>query len=118
MTIEIDEATCSQVAKFLPKAIEKAFNSYYDFIEAGWQEKEEEAPAPEQKSSTSKIKAGRGKQFADHHAACKAALAHIELLLKLGSMTQLETRADYTHLALLKHAVAEADAHRAETLSE
>lgn len=88
MSVELEEATCKQVAEFLPKAIKKAFDSYYEYMESDWR--------AEEGKSFSKL-------FADHHAACKAALAHIDLLLKLGKMADVETRADHTHLALLRH---------------
>ncbi len=96
MTIEIEEATRKQVADFLPHAVKKAFESYYDFVNA--------EPSVPTKDKT------RDKLFSEHHAACKAALAHIELLLKLGRLTGAEARADETHFAIIR-AQAEGDAN-------
>lgn len=107
MTVRIDEATCAQVAKFLPEAIRRAFDMYYEYIKSDWKigagEKESRAP---------------DKLFADHNAACKTALSHIELLLKLGTTAGIETRADYTHLAIVRMGIDEANKRRAEEVPE
>ena len=92
--MELENKTKEQVARFLPEAIQKAFRSYYAYADSDWR--------------------GQGgadkpvsKLFADHHMACKAALSHIELLLKLGKMTDADVRADHTHFALVQHQVRE-----------
>ncbi len=63
MNERIEDATRSQVAQFLPAAITKALASYHRF--SG-----NEAPDD-------------AKGFSAHHSACKVAIAHVELLLKL-----------------------------------
>lgn len=63
MTIENDSR--AQIAAFLPEAIAKALNSYHGFVTRGAEDD------------------GDAKVFAAHHTACKVAVAHIELLLKL-----------------------------------
>ena len=62
----IAEETRQQIATFLPEAIEKTLISYQDFME--------------QSNVDGEVKA---KIFSDHHSACKAAISHLELLLKL-----------------------------------
>lgn len=54
----------ASVTEFLPDALSKALNSYQDFSE---REYENEKP----------------KAFKEHHDSCKAAISHVELLLKL-----------------------------------
>lgn len=53
--------------------------------------------------------AGDARAFAAHHAACKAALAHLDLLLKLARLAGVETDAtgDDEQAALLARARAE-----------
>lgn len=68
-TPEIGAQTRAQIAESLPQAIEKALDSYHNFIDN-----------PDRKESG---------QFKDHHTAAKAALAHIELLLKLAAMVDI-----------------------------
>lgn len=49
------------------------------------------------------------KEFAAHHAACKAALAHLDLLLKIARITEVPTtegQADDERLALVAEARA------------
>ncbi|MAF98072.1 MAG: hypothetical protein CMH26_05490 [Micavibrio sp.] len=71
---EIEAKMRDDIAAFLPAAIEVAILSYQRFAE-------EEASA---------ITALKAKEFKLHHDACKMALAHIELLLKLVSIAGIE----------------------------
>jgi hypothetical protein len=71
MTIKLEEATRNQLAEFLPQAIRKAFCSYHSFMQGD--------PDDE------KIKI-----FKEHHNAGKVALAHIELLLKLAALKNID----------------------------
>lgn len=59
----IETETRAQIAAFLPAAIDKALASYHRFSE-------NDVPHD-------------SKGFAAHHSACKVAIAHVELLLKL-----------------------------------
>ena len=52
------------VAKYLPKAIDKAMTSYDLYLEGGAHDKIED--------------------FKSHHEACKVALAHVALLIDMG----------------------------------
>ena len=78
MTKEKNEAVCREtitketrlyLETFLPEALSKALESYHRF-------------------------SGRDvvqdtKEFSDHHAACKVAISHVELLLKLAKWADL-----------------------------
>jgi hypothetical protein len=81
MDIDIQHMTREQLAAFLPAAISKAVKSYHDFagrtIPAGGMEEKSAA-----------------KNFTEHHAACKAAITHIELLLKLARSAGMGDGAD------------------------
>ena len=66
---QIETRTRAQIAEFLPKAIDTALTSYQLFSE---QDIPEEA-----------------KEFKAHHDACKVAIAHIELLIKLAGWADL-----------------------------
>jgi hypothetical protein len=69
MTQKIEEQTRTRIAAFLPDAIAQALTSYHHF---------------------SKNRAGsEAKEFAAHHSACKVAIAHIELLIKLARWAEL-----------------------------
>ena len=70
MTTQIEDESREQIAGFLPEAIRKALTSYKKFME---EEKVE-------------IKA---KDFKEHHSACKVAISHIDLLLKLARWADL-----------------------------
>lgn len=63
----------SRIAEFLPRALEKAIASYENFME-----KENDT-----------TKEPKGPNFKIHHDACKVALAHIELLVKLARWADL-----------------------------
>lgn len=60
----------TRITEFLPRALETALDSYRKFTGEG---KEHED----------------AKGFKEHHDACKVALAHIELLLKLAKLADL-----------------------------
>ncbi|MCC6598429.1 MAG: hypothetical protein IT559_06535 [Alphaproteobacteria bacterium] len=64
----IENGMRERIAEFLPCALEKAIGSYEDFMDQ----------SPE--------KAG---DFKAHHDACKVALAHMELLVKLARWADL-----------------------------
>ena len=69
MANRIEMMSKEQLARFLPDALNTAINSYHAFM------------AQEIKQEP--------KDFAAHHAACKAAIAHIELLLKFARWADL-----------------------------
>ena len=54
---------CNIVIQFLPKAIERVVQTYYEF--------------------TNQELSFEAKEFSQHHTACKAAVAHLEGLLKI-----------------------------------
>ncbi|MFQ3622075.1 MAG: hypothetical protein SNJ73_00875 [Acetobacteraceae bacterium] len=60
------------VATQVDQAIERAIASYHAFAASG--------PS-----------GADAKEFAAHHAACKAALAHLDLLLKIAKITETPT---------------------------
>ena len=60
----IEEKSRDKIAAFLPDALKHSLESYHQFIIS------DERP-------------DNAKSFAAHHGACKVAIAHIELLLKL-----------------------------------
>jgi len=66
----LEEKTRVKIAKYLPDAIECALVSYRQFYDQSTFE--------------------NAKDFAAHHAACKAAIAHVELLLKLARWAEIE----------------------------
>jgi len=73
---EIKDDTRQRIAEFLPGAIAAALKSYRDFLHAGpadLEDGQEGDPA---------------KHFKNHHDACKVAIAHIELLIKLGKAVE------------------------------
>jgi len=67
---QIEESTREQVARFLPVAIQKAADSYRLFMQG---------------NNTAAV----SKDFAEHHKACKVAIAHLDLLLKLAHWADL-----------------------------
>jgi len=69
MTKKIEEGTRLQIARFLPDAIARALSSYHEFSQR-------EVPKD-------------AKEFSAHHSACKVAIAHIELLIKLARWADL-----------------------------
>jgi len=70
MPDKIESTAKKQVLEFLPRAIEKTLESYHGFMA---EPKDSEA----------------AKNFKDHQMACKVALAHIDLLLKLASWAEM-----------------------------
>ncbi len=69
MKHKIETQTRMQIAQFLPNALRIAIASYRSFLIKG--------------------KSEESKDFKEHQIACKAALAHIELLLKLARLADL-----------------------------
>ncbi len=69
MTDKIEYAGREQIATFLPDAIAKALTSYHRFADNS---------IPDDP-----------KGFSAHHGACKVAIAHVELLLKLARWADL-----------------------------
>lgn len=69
-----------RIANFLPRALETALLSYHEFSE-------EQATAPDTGDETAKEE--KVKSFKAHHDACKVAIAHIELLVKLARWADL-----------------------------
>jgi hypothetical protein len=91
-TPEIGKHARAQIAETLPLAIDKAIASYHEFID--------------NKSSE------ESSDFKNRHTAAKAALAHIELLMKLAGMVDLDSDERNEHVAvLLQKAKAEFDDH-------
>jgi len=70
-TSELSRETRAKIAQSLPDAIETALNSYRQFNARGEKDSEE------------------SNQFKNHHNACKAALSHIELLIKLARLVDV-----------------------------
>lgn len=66
---KIEAAMRESIAKFLPNALEKAISSYENYMNKDPKEI---------------------KDFKAHHDACKVALAHIDLLLKLAKLADIE----------------------------
>ncbi|MBU6234528.1 MAG: hypothetical protein KGQ41_01675 [Alphaproteobacteria bacterium] len=77
----LGEETRAKVAQSLPDAIDHAMQSYRLFSN--------------QNVSTD------AKEFSAHHAACKTAIAHIELLLKLAAWAKLPDKNTDGELATL-----------------
>lgn len=85
----------AKIAAGLPAAIDHAMQSYREFYE---KEKPEGA-----------------KDFSAHHTACKTAIAHVELLLKLAAWAKLpDADTDNTLTTMLKEAEAEVKRYNAE----
>jgi hypothetical protein len=100
----IEDRSRVQIAQFLPDAIARALTSYRLFMET---EAPAGAPGEEGKSDA--------RRFSEHHGACKAAIAHIELLLKLARWADLPGgAADAKDNAMLTAMLAEAAAELAE----
>jgi len=84
------KTTQHKVAHSLSHAIQTALDSYQNFNEGGEQDSE------------------HANNFKNHHAACKAALAHIEALLKLLNMVDALNDDDQHNLQeMIKRAHAE-----------
>lgn len=82
MTETIEAATRKQVAEFLPRAIEKALASYYDYLNDPETDIVPEDSKPAKKTTKTQV-------FKDYHLAGKVAVSHIDLLLKLARWADL-----------------------------
>lgn len=91
MNISIQDQSREQIAEFLPEAIRTAMNSYQEFSSKKMNDKE--------------------KDFKEHHTACKVAISHIDLLLKLARWADLpdEDIEDKNQQMVLVAALAEAE---------
>lgn len=91
MSTKIEDASRTQIADFLPDAIRSALTSY-------------------QKFSNKKV-SDEEKEFKDHHNACKVAISHIDLLLKLARWADLpdDDLADKNNQRVLVAAIEEAE---------
>ena len=70
----IESRTRKDIAAFLPVAIQTALGSYQQFSEA---------------QVTDSASTPTSQEFKIHHDACKVAIAHIELLIKLARWADL-----------------------------
>lgn len=70
----LEDTTKARIASFLPGLLQKALESYEIFATHDTPELE-------------------AKAFAAHHTACKVAIAHIALLIKLARQVDLEDEA-------------------------
>ena len=70
---QIKESTRIYLQSFLPQALERALDSYQLF-------------------SDDKGSFENSKDFSEHHNACKVAIAHVELLLKLAKWAEISTQ--------------------------
>lgn len=92
-SVTLGEDMRLKIAESLPKAIEHAMDSYRQFYEG--------------------VTITSAKDFSAHHTACKAAIAHVELLLKLAQWAHLpDESADDGLAALLSDAEAELKKHQ------
>ena len=64
--------TKEQVREFLPGAVQKACASYQEFMQK-------------------EVASQDAKDFSAHHNACKVAIAHVNLLLKLAEWAEMDT---------------------------
>ena len=93
----IEDDTKKQISGFLPDAIGQTLKSYYRFAQ-------QDAP-------------DEAKEFSAHHSACKVAIAHIELLIKLARWADLPDVNDEDNnqqmmlAAMMQQAQAEIDAY-------
>ncbi len=92
MTVKIEDASREQISVFLPDAIAKAITSYHRFADKV-------------------IEGNTVKAFIDHHSACKVAIAHIELLLKLARWADLPDASakDHNHQVVIAAMMREAE---------
>lgn len=83
---KIETGMRARIAEFLPCALQKAIASYETFME----KEHEKDPEKDPKNDPEKIdKTQSSAEFKIHHDACKVALAHIELLVKLARWADL-----------------------------
>ena len=103
MTKKIEDDVRMRIARFLPDAIARALTSYHSFSQA---EVSNEA-----------------KEFSAHHSACKVAIAHIELLIKLARWADLPDAEAENHneqillAAVMQEAEDELRAYRENALA-
>ncbi len=85
----IEDDARNRIASFLPEAMERALQSYRSFLDES-----------EHKNA---------KEFKAHHDACKVAIAHLELLIKLAEWAHLpdENLGSQQLLMMLENAQAE-----------
>jgi hypothetical protein len=90
MTQKIEGDTRARIAAFLPDAIAKALTSYQLFLEEGAH--------------------NDAKEFKAHHDACKVAIAHLELLIKLAQWADLPdpTAEGHNHQKMLEGVIGAA----------
>ena len=96
--MSIENSARDRIASFLPAALAAAMRSYQHFSEA------EISEGP--------------KEFTAHHTACKVAIAHIDLLIKLARWADLPAtesgaKADPALSAMMRAAQAELDRYHA-----
>jgi hypothetical protein len=101
----LEESARAKIAKYLPDAVEHALQSYREFSA------QIIVPNADKDKITSK-------DFSAHHMACKTAIAHLELLLKLAVLAQLPRDEDENLSVLMADAQAELDRHNAEEGSD
>lgn len=91
MSKKIQDLSRDQIAEFLPDAIRAAMNSYQTYSES--------------------VMATDKEKFKEHHTACKVAISHIDLLLKLARWADLpdDDLADKNTQKILIAAIAEAE---------
>lgn len=92
---KIEDHTRERIAEFLPAAISKALESYARFSD-------QDAP-------------DEAKDFTAHHNACKVAISHIDLLIKMARWADIplnEFAGEVDITAILATAQAELDAHK------
>jgi len=98
MNKKIEDTTRKQIAAFLPDAIAQTLKSYHTF-------------------SQREMDSDDAKTFSEYHKACKVAVAHIELLIKLARWADLPDAKAEDHnnqiilSAILQEAQEELDAY-------
>lgn len=96
--IKIEEKMRERIRTFLPNAMTRALISYRDF-------------SRKQQGKTTGGNENAVKNFKAHHEACKVAIAHVELLLKLARWADLDTPElnDVVLAAIITNAQEEVD---------
>lgn len=98
---DLNDDARARIAAFLPEAIMAALDSYHHFLRAGPDESKD---------------GDQAKNFKAHHDACKVAIAHLELLIKLGKSLDIDAQDEadaksQVLAAMLKNAEAEIGKH-------
>ncbi len=75
---DVNADTRRRIAEFLPGAIASALKSYREFLCLGYAGIDDGV----------EHKQDHAKHFKAHHESCKSAIAHIELLIKLGKSVE------------------------------